>query len=42
MKIIFKLESTPFRESTGFIPSDERDVAFDETVHLGFWVQREN
>lgn len=28
-------------ESTCFIPSDE-DVAIDETVPLGFWVQREN
>lgn len=27
-------------ESTYFIPSDKEDVAIDETMHVGFWVQR--
>lgn len=35
MKIIFRLESTPFKGSLCSLPSDEEDVAFDETVHLG-------
>ena len=41
MNIIFSLENISFKESICFILSDE-DVAFDETVHFGFGVQREN
>lgn len=42
MNILFSLENISFKESICFILSDEEDVAFDESVHFGFWVQREN